>query len=174
MPDISLSGVHAADFIDFGMDQVIPEGAYAMVPLARVLDDPSVLDVAGKLAVLVPGDGDAKEFAPFINQLAAVVIDFPVFSDGRGFSLSHRLRRDLGFKGEIRAVGHVIPDQAHFLARSGFDTATVSEERLPAFERAKSRFPAFYQCTINGDMSVAHRRHGDGTTACDDKNAGAA
>lgn len=56
-----------------------------------------------------------------------IAILFPSFSDGRGFSLARILRDRLGFGGEIRAVGTLIPDQAQFLLRSGFDTAEIAD-----------------------------------------------
>ena len=37
------------------------------------------------------------------------------------------LRERHGFKGEIRAVGYLIPDLAPFLLRSGFDTAEITD-----------------------------------------------
>lgn len=56
-----------------------------------------------------------------------VAILFPSFADGRGFSLARILRDRLGFAGEIRAVGSLIPDQSQFLLRSGFDTAEIAD-----------------------------------------------
>ena len=37
------------------------------------------------------------------------------------------LRERHGVKGEIRAVGYLIPDLAPFLLRSGFDTAEITD-----------------------------------------------
>lgn len=56
-----------------------------------------------------------------------IAILFPNFSDGRGFSLARLLRDRHGFGGELRAVGTLIPDQAQFLLRSGFDTAEIAD-----------------------------------------------
>ncbi len=56
-----------------------------------------------------------------------IAILFPSFGDGRGFSLARILRDRLGFGGELRAVGSLIPDQAQFLLRSGFDTAEIAD-----------------------------------------------
>ncbi|MEM7213855.1 MAG: DUF934 domain-containing protein, partial [Pseudomonadota bacterium] len=52
---------------------------------------------------------------------------FPSFTDGRGFSLARLLRERLGFQGEVRALGALLPDHALFLLRSGFDTAEIDD-----------------------------------------------
>ena len=65
---------------------------------------------------------------------AAIRIDFPSFADGRGFTLARLLRLD-GFKGRLRANGHVISDQYTMARRSGFDEVEISDElaaRQPA------------------------------------------
>ncbi len=66
--------------------------------------------------------------SPLPRQRAvAIAIRFPTFGDGRGHSLAVLLRERHGFKGEIRAVGYLIPDLAPFLLRSGFDTAEIAD-----------------------------------------------
>ncbi len=160
MPLLSLSGIHPTDWVEFADDQPVDEGAYAAVSAARLAEDGDTLfAAAGQVAAIIDGDADGDVLAPYIDRLAAIWINFKAFNDGRGFSLALRFKRDMGFKGEVRAIGKVIPDQAQFLARSGFDSVEVAEERVAAFETALSRYTSFYQCTINGDMSVAHRRH---------------
>lgn len=54
-------------------------------------------------------------------------IDFPSFSDGRGFTLAAILRR-AGFKGRLRARGHVIADQYAMARRSGFDEVEIDDD----------------------------------------------
>ncbi|MDH3265042.1 MAG: DUF934 domain-containing protein [Paracoccaceae bacterium] len=56
--------------------------------------------------------------------VAAIRIDFPKFSDGRGFTLARRLRA-MGFEGRLRAAGHVIADQYAMARRSGFDEVEI-------------------------------------------------
>ena len=63
-----------------------------------------------------------------------IAIRFPVFGDGRGISLAVLLRERHGFKGEIRAVGYLIPDLAQFLLRSGFDTAEITDPEQASLE----------------------------------------
>lgn len=69
-----------------------------------------------------------------------IAIDFPSFSDGRGFSLARRLR-ELGYKGRLRAAGRLIADQYAMARRVGFDEVEVAPDiaaRQPA-EQWKAR-----------------------------------
>jgi len=157
---VSLSGVHPADFISFDGISGIPEGAYAHISLDDLLAKPDLADHCGKLAVTVAGDSHYEALAPVIDTLDLVCINFPVFSDGRGFSLAVRLRQNLKFHGEIRAVGHVLPDQAQYLLRAGFDSAEIPASRRAALERNRERFKHFYQAGVSSDFSVPHLRHG--------------
>ncbi|GGE30757.1 hypothetical protein GCM10011360_18480 [Primorskyibacter flagellatus] len=61
-------------------------------------------------------------------------VEFPSFSDGRGFTIARVLRRR-GFGGKLRAKGHVIADQYAMARRSGFDEVEISDDlaaRQPA------------------------------------------
>ena len=99
-------GFHAEDFIgDF-------------LPL-DALDGPSP-------AVDVPSDTATADLVPLLSA-GFVRIDFPAFSDGRGFTLGRELRR-LGFSGRLRAKGHVIADQYAMVRRSGFDEVEIASE----------------------------------------------
>jgi uncharacterized protein (DUF934 family) len=69
---------------------------------------------------LDPAD-DPGEIAADLPRLALVAVHFPKFADGRGYSTAYLLRRRLGYRGELRAVGDVLRDQLFYLARSGFD-----------------------------------------------------
>ncbi|WP_163849439.1 DUF934 domain-containing protein [Pseudooceanicola aestuarii] len=56
-----------------------------------------------------------------------IVVDFPSFADGRGFTIARRLRLR-GYAGHLRARGHVIADQYAMARRSGFDDVAISAE----------------------------------------------
>jgi uncharacterized protein (DUF934 family) len=99
------------------------EDAHAViVPLALFLENAQrLLGRSGKTGVhLLPADG-LEALAPFLNQLAVITIEFPVFTDGRGYSLARLLREKYGFQGQLRAVGDVFQDQLHYLSRCGFN-----------------------------------------------------
>lgn len=157
---VNLTGIQAGEWTQLEDQQSPEEAASVAVPLTRLQDEgDDFFQVAGEVGAVVTTDTSYEALAPLMNKLAFVAIEFPAFGDGRGFSLAVRLRKDLGFKGEIRATGPVIPDQALFLLRAGFDTVDVAEERAGAFQAALKRFEHFYQSDFTGEMSLAHRRH---------------
>ncbi len=69
---------------------------------------------------------DADVAALDLTGVAAIRIAFPNFSDGRGFTLARRLRQR-GFKGRLRAKGHLIADQYAMARRSGFDEVEIDD-----------------------------------------------
>ena len=72
-------------------------------------------------------DADPEIARPFLDRALAIRVDFPSFADGRGFTIARRLRL-MGYKGRLRARGHVIADQYAMARRSGFDEVEISEE----------------------------------------------
>lgn len=61
---------------------------------------------------------------PFLSLIA---IQFPKFTDGRGYSLARQLRQRYHFAGELRATGDILFDQLQFLARCGFDAFEIND-----------------------------------------------
>jgi phosphoadenosine phosphosulfate reductase len=105
-----------------------------------------VADPVEVATVLEPNADAAALAAAAGGNAGPVAIRFPVFNDGRGISLAVLLRERHGFKGEIRAVGHLIPDLAQFLLRSGFDTAEIADpEHAPIWKASVSRIKHNYQ-----------------------------
>ncbi|MFN3275113.1 MAG: DUF934 domain-containing protein [Paracoccus sp. (in: a-proteobacteria)] len=80
-----------------------------------VTDQPSV--------VLAP-DTPPASLSGHLDQ-PLIAIDFPAFSDGRGFTLA-RLLRELGYTGRLRATGRLIADQYAMARRVGFDEVQVA------------------------------------------------
>ena len=91
------------------------------------LADGVLLPSGSERTIVLGPTADDAALAAAAAQDGAIAIRFPTFSDGRGHSLSVLLRERHGFKGEIRAVGYLIPDLAPFLLRSGFDTAEITD-----------------------------------------------
>ena len=63
-----------------------------------------------------------------ISKAAMVQINFETFKDGRPFTFAKMLRKKHNFKGELRALGHILPDQFVFLIRCGFDSVEIKDE----------------------------------------------
>lgn len=73
-----------------------------------------------ELGLRVAADTDIAALANNLSLCALIEIEFDAFTDGRGFSLAAQLRQ-LGFRGELRAVGTILVDQLYYLQRCGFD-----------------------------------------------------
>ena len=157
---INLTGIQPTDYRLLAEGEAPAEGETVAVPLVQLLEaDEAFFASAGNVGAVIDTETAFDTLGEIADKIAFAVIEFPAFGDGRGFSLAVRLRKDFAFKGEIRAAGPVIPDQALFLLRAGFDTVDAADERKVAFEAALERYPAFYQTDFGGQVSVAHARH---------------
>jgi len=114
------------------------------------------------LALLLPPDADLTalfKHSPLIElqkNVNLIAIDFPAYTDGRGYSLAQLLREPHGWQGELRAVGDVMIDTMHYLARCGFDSFLVkpghdAQQALAAL----ATFTRHYQRTYRASCEVA-------------------
>jgi uncharacterized protein (DUF934 family) len=83
-------------------------------------------DSGTHLGVVVPNTVDLVHLRQFQAQLALIIIAFPSFSDGRGFSLARRMRHG-GYRGILRAFGPLIADQFVQALACGFDEVHVPD-----------------------------------------------
>ncbi len=70
---------------------------------------------------------DPQELAGRLPGIDLIRVDFPSFADGRGFTIARHLRL-MGYKGRLRARGHVIADQYAMARRAGFDEIEISDD----------------------------------------------
>lgn len=85
-----------------------------------------VADGTDPLRIDLPADVDPRSAAPHFWRTSVIRIPFRSFADGRGFTLARELRR-LGYRGRIRAAGHIIPDQWPLARACGIDEAEIEE-----------------------------------------------
>ncbi len=83
-------------------------------------------DWCGDILEVQP-DVDLADLHSETGTAAMIRVHFPNFSDGRGFTIARRLR-SMGFKGRLRAFGHIIADQYAMARRVGFDEIEVSDD----------------------------------------------
>ena len=102
-------------------------------------------DLTQTVDLILATDTDYRELDVDNQATKAIAIEFPSFGDGRGFSLAVRLRKDFGFTGEIRATGNIMPEQALYLSRAGFDSVEVLDGREEAYAASFKRYGIFYQ-----------------------------
>lgn len=111
-----------------GQALAIPAGR-VIVPLAAWLEQRDALLERGDVAVWLAGADDPAALAPSLAALPLVAIDFPKFTDGRGFSIAYLLRSRFGYRGQLRAIGDVLQDQLFFMKRVGFDAFAVRADK---------------------------------------------
>ncbi|WP_126174068.1 DUF934 domain-containing protein [Altericroceibacterium xinjiangense] len=129
------------------------------------LMDPAVtvdafIDQTNATAVRVePGD-DARKLLPHLGRIGLVEVNFPAFTDGRGYSVA-RILREAGYAGELRAVGDVLIDQLSQMKRCGFD-AFAPDKPLDETDAkaAFDRWPHVYQPAADARVPIWNLRHG--------------
>ncbi len=146
-----------------GAEDALPESGAVIVTLDRL---ETALDSGLELGVHLPNDTDPATVQPHFDRLALISVDFPSFSDGRGFSIGHCLR-SLGYQGRLRATGPVISDQFDFLLACGFDEVSLPDsvaERQPPehWVAAPGRITLGYQRGLAGRGSILDARRAAG------------
>ncbi len=149
--------VFVADDADF------PTDAGVVVSLKRLSDDKDALLSRNEpFGVRLGPDDDALALEDVLDRVSLVEIEFPKYVDGRGFSHAQLLRRRLGYKGEVRAVGEVLRDQINYMARCGFDSFVMTPTSGSAddvIEGAIKDFTYAYQRTSGAQSPIFARRH---------------
>ena len=106
-----------------------------------------------------PGD-DARKLLPFLGRLKLIEVNFPAWTDGRGYS-SARVLREAGFEGELRAVGDVVIDMLSHLRRCGVDSFAPDHALNEADAKAAfDRWENVYQAAADGRDAIWRKRHG--------------
>ena len=77
--------------------------------------------------VRLPNDVDLRQLALQLPNIKTILVDFPSFTDGRGFSVARELRKKYGYTGLLIAEGPLIPDQYSYALQCGFDAVKVDE-----------------------------------------------
>ncbi len=127
----------------------LPE-AERLVPLAQWNGEPALL--------LGPED-DPGALAGRLDGVTVIAVEFPQFTDGRGYSIGRLLRERYGYKGELRAVGEVLRDTLFYLSRCGFDSFALAEGvNLGAALDSLSDFSEGYQTSVERPQPLFRRR----------------
>ena len=140
-----------ADTLSFRDDQPVEEPAVSLE---------AFLDQSNATAVLIEPGEDARALIPYLDRVSLVVVDFPAFGDGRGYS-SAQILREAGYEGELRAAGDVLLDQIRHMRRCGFDSFAPNKPiAREAADEAIARYEHVYQCAADQRTPVWKLRHG--------------
>ena len=149
--------------IENGAAATLPPGKL-IVPLNVWLAqrDALLARASGKneaLGVWLDSNQDPAELADMIARLSVVAVNFPKFTDGRGYSIAALLRSRYRFKGELRAIGDVLRDQLFYMRRMGFNAFAVRSDRdIHEAVKALTDFSENYQGSIDQPVPLFRRR----------------
>jgi uncharacterized protein (DUF934 family) len=147
------------DFEHVADAAALPAGRKPIVTLAAYVAAPAeLLARYPALGVRIASDKLPTDI-PELTRLALIAIEFPRFSDGRGYSIARQLRDRYGFLGELRAVGWVLRDQLFYMERCGFTAFELKagkslESALEAFRE----FSVTYQAAADEKRPIYRRR----------------
>lgn len=105
------------------------DGTREIVPLPFWLAHRDALTARGDIGVWLAPDADPEALGAGVAVLPLIAVDFPAFTDGRGYSIGRLLRDRHGFRGELRAIGDILRDQLFALAECGFDAFAIRGDR---------------------------------------------
>ena len=147
MPLLKNNALVADSWVAVGPEDALPPQGNVIVPLQRLLsawDELSAHD--GRLGVQLGNVDKPEALANVLSRLSLIVLPFPAFNDGRAYSIARALR-EMGYRGELRATGNVLPDQLQFMLQVGFDAFEIGD-----------RFPLETWTKASRQMSLAYQR----------------
>jgi uncharacterized protein (DUF934 family) len=124
---------------------VVPAGK-VIVPLVVWQAQHAVLKHRTDTGIWLASDERPEALKDDVTQLVLIAVEFPKFSDGRGYSIAYNLRARLGFAGELRAIGDVLRDQLFYMQRVGFNAfATRPDRNIHDALKGLADFSEIYQ-----------------------------
>lgn len=130
-----------------------------LVPVELFSDIADTATDAARLGLIVAPDVDFDLLAEVIHSAELVAVNFPSFTDGRGFSIGRMIRGRFGFKKPIVAYGSFIRDQLFYLKRCGFE-GFIFDESVDASSYGESLrvFSDGYQAAVDQPVPLFRRR----------------
>ncbi|MGJ8527605.1 phosphoadenylyl-sulfate reductase [Maritalea sp.] len=116
----------ADNWRDLQEDEALNDLHHVHIPLSVYVDNKSEVDAQqGAVGILLQAGDDVDALGENAKRFASIVVEFPAFTDGRGYSYARLLRERYDYTGELRARGDILTDQVPYFQRCGFDALTV-------------------------------------------------
>ncbi|MCE4072964.1 MULTISPECIES: DUF934 domain-containing protein [Pseudomonas] len=140
--------------------ETVPNCDDVIIPLNLWLEHgPALRGRDGGLGVWLDADEEPEAIAGDLDNFQVIAVNFPAFTDGRGFSTARLLRERFGYKGEVRAIGDVLRDQLFFMQSCGFDAYAIRADRDPQAALAGlDDFSEVYQTSVTQPQPLFRRR----------------
>jgi uncharacterized protein (DUF934 family) len=142
-------------------DQDIPQGDVILTLARFQAEGERLLSEGRAVGVRLTSNEEAEALAYDLPRISLVALEFPKFRDGRAYSNARILRERYGFKGELRAVGDVLREQAHFMLRCGFDAFEPADgSSAQQWQAVTQRFRHVYQRAADARAPAFVEREG--------------
>ncbi len=117
----------------------------------------------GRVAVCLNGADKLDDLLQVLDTFDLIALEFPKFTDGRGYSHARLLRTRHGYRGELRAVGEVLQDQLFFMQRCGIDSFELAHGKdADEVLQGLSGFSVKYQSSTDGAPPIYQLRRKQG------------
>lgn len=132
----------------------------ALLPLAVWLARRDEILAGNKLTgVWLDSSEGPEAIAGDLDHFAVIGVNFPKFTDGRGYSIARLLRERYSYRREIRAVGDVLQDQLFYMKRCGIDAYALREDKdIDAALASLRDFSETYQAAVDQPRPLFRRR----------------
>lgn len=139
----------------------IPTDGDVIVPLAAWLaQKDALLTRNGSTGVWIDSHEEVETLGNDASKFALVAINFPAFTDGRGFSTARLLRERYGYRGELRAIGDVFKDLLFYMQRCGFNAFAVRADKdIDEALKGLTDFSEAYQVAVDQPVPLFRRRN---------------
>ena len=145
----------------------VPEGK-VIVPLSVWQQQRDALQQRAEIGVWLASAERPEDLKGDIHKFSVIAVDFPKFSDGRGYSIAYNLRARLGYTGELRAIGDVLRDQLFYMQRVGFDAfATRPDRNMEDALKGLTDFSEVYQTSFDQKLPLFRRVQRKGNPVAD-------
>jgi len=132
-------------------DEALPPGD-VIISLARFqAEGERLLGEGRSVGVRLESGEEVEALAYDLPRISVVALEFPKYRDGRAYTNARLLRERFRFRGQVRAVGDVLREQAGFMVRCGLDAFEPADGSTPdQWERVTRRFRHVYQRAADG------------------------
>lgn len=146
-------------------ENIIVSAGKVIVPLKVWRAQREMLQQRENIGVWLASDERAEDLKDDMQKFSVIAVDFPKFSDGRGYSIAYNLRARLGYKGELRAIGDVLRDQLFYMHRVGFDAfAPRPDRKIEDALKGLSDFSEVYQTSFDPVLPLFRRAQRNGNS----------
>lgn len=147
--------VTAAEIAESG----VPAQGPVLLPFGWWLEHEAEVADRAETGLWFNSDEEPEKLGERCQTFAVIAVNFPKFTDGRGYSIARLLRERYGYTGELRAIGDVLLDQLFYMKRCGFDAFALRPDKdINKAAAALQTFGEVYQAATDLSTPLFRRR----------------